>query len=104
MIRSASRGALVVAWLLLIAALGVIALNPGVPSLAYAFFWLGVIAVARGISMLVTWVAVAVDLSLLIVCFFGMEIGGLILVPSIIGFAVADALHRERATTTYPKP
>ena len=100
MIRSASRGALVVAWLLLIAALGVIALNPGVPSLAYAFFWLGVIAVARGISMLVTWVAVAVDLSLLIVCFFGMEIGGLIFVPSIIGFAVADALHRERAATT----
>jgi hypothetical protein len=50
--------------------------------------------------MLITWVAVAVDLSLLIVCFFGMEIGGLILVPSIIGFAVADALHRERATTT----
>ena len=51
MIQSASRGALVVAWLLLIAALGVIALNPGVPSLAYAFFWLGVIAVARGIPL-----------------------------------------------------
>jgi hypothetical protein len=50
--------------------------------------------------MLVTWVAVAVDLSLLLVCFFGMEIGGLILVPSIIGFTVADALHRERATAT----
>lgn len=100
MIRSASRGVLVVAWLLLIAALGLIALNPAVPSLGFALFWLGVMAAARGISMLVTWVAVAVDLSLLLVCFFGMEIGGLILVPSIIGFTVADALHRERATAT----
>lgn len=100
MIRSASRGVLVLAWLLLIAALGVIALNPAVPSLGYALFWLGVMAAARGISMLVTWVAVAVDLSLLFVCFFGMEIGGLILVPSIIGFAVADALHREGAAAT----
>jgi hypothetical protein len=62
------------------------------------------VGVARGISMLVTWAAVAVDLSRLFVCFFGMGIGGLILVPSIIGFAVADALHRERATTTKPKP
>jgi hypothetical protein len=100
MTLSASRGVLVVAWLLLIAALGVIVLNPAVPSLGYALFWLGVMAVARGISMLVTWVAVAVDLSLLFVCFFGMEIGGLILVPSIIGFAVADALDRKRATAT----
>jgi hypothetical protein len=99
-IRSASRGALVVAWLLLIAALGAIALNPGVPSLGYALFWLGIMTVARGISMLVTSVAVAVDLSLLLVCFFGMEIGGLILVPSVIGFAVADAMHRDRATAT----
>jgi hypothetical protein len=55
-------------------------------------------AVARGISMLVSWVAIAVDLSLLLVCFFGMEIGGLILVPSIIGFAIADAMDREPAT------
>ena len=100
MIRSANRGVLVVAWLLLIAALLVIALNPGVPSIAYALFWLGVMAAARGISMLVRWLAVAVDLSLFLVCFLGMEIGGLILVPSIIGFAVADVLHRERATAT----
>ena len=100
MVRSASRGVLVVSWLLLIAALAVIALNPGAPSLSYALLWLGVMVVARGISMLVTWVAVAVDLSLLFVCFFGMEIGGLILVPSILGFAVADALHRERAIAT----
>jgi len=45
---------LVVSWLLLIAALGLIALNPGVPSLSYALLWLGVMVVARGISMLVT--------------------------------------------------
>jgi hypothetical protein len=91
---------LVVAWLLLIAALLVIALNPGVPSIAYALFWLGVMAAARGISMLVRWSAVAVDLSLLLVCFLGMEIGGLLLVPSIMTFAVADALRRERASAT----
>jgi hypothetical protein len=89
----------IIAWLLLIVGLGVIALNPAVPSFGFALFWLGVMAAARGISMLVTWVAVAVDLSLLLVCFFGMEIGGLILVPSIVGFVVADALPRERATT-----
>ena len=100
MIRSASRGVLVAAWLLLIAGLGVIALNPGVPSLGYALFWLGVMAVARGIAMLVPWLAVAVDLSLLLVCFFGLEIGGLILVPSVIGFALADALGRVCATAT----
>ena len=100
MIRSARLGALLVAWLLLIAALGVIALNPGVPSLGYALFWLGVMAVARGISMRVAWTAVGVDLSLLLVCFFGMEIGGLIMVPSVLGFAIADALYRERATAT----
>ncbi|MGD0863249.1 MAG: hypothetical protein ABSA21_10890 [Candidatus Limnocylindrales bacterium] len=100
MIRSANRGVLVVAWLLLIAALLVIALNPGVPSIAYALFWLGVMAAARGISMLVRWSAVAVDLSLLLVCFLGMEIGGLLLVPSIMTFAVADALRRERASAT----
>jgi len=99
-IRSANRGVLVVAWLLLIAALLVIALNPGVPSIAYALFWLGVMAAARGISMLVRWSAVAVDLSLLLVCFLGMEIGGLLLVPSIMTFAVADALRRERASAT----
>ena len=98
--QSASRGILVVSWLLLVAALGVIALNPGVPSLSYALLWLGVMVIARGISMLVTRAAVAVDLSLLFACFFGMEIGGLILVPSIIAFAVADALHRERATAS----
>jgi hypothetical protein len=29
-----------------------------------------------------------------------MEIGGLLLVPSIMTFAVADALRRERASAT----
>jgi hypothetical protein len=91
---------LVVSWLLLIAALGLIALNPGVPSLPYAVFWLGVMAAARGISTLIPWVAVAVDLSLIFVCLFGIAIGGLLLVPSLIGFAVADALQREPATAT----
>ena len=30
-----------------------------------------------------------------LVCFFGMEIGGLLLVPSILRFAAADALARD---------
>jgi hypothetical protein len=96
--RSARRGVLFAAWLLLILAIGVIALNPEVPSIAYAIFWLGVVAVARGISILAPWTAVATDLSLLIVCFLGMEMGGLILAPSIVAFAVADGLRRESAT------
>jgi hypothetical protein len=50
--------------------------------------------------MLVPWVSVAVDLSLFLVCFFGMEIGGLILAPSIIAFAVGDALNRGPVTAT----
>ncbi len=91
----AATGARVLAWGLLAAGLTVIALNPAVPSLPYALFWFGVMAVARGISTLAGWIAVAVDLSLLLVCFFGMEIGGLILVPSVVAFAVADALRRE---------
>lgn len=96
MVRSASRGVGVVAWLLLVAALGVIALNPGVPSLEYTLLWFGVMAVARGMSMLIPSLSVAVDLALLFVCFFGLEIGGLILVPSIVGFLVADALRPAR--------
>jgi len=52
--------------------------------------------------MLVPWTVEAVDLLLLLVCFFGMEIGGLILVPSIIGFVIADALHREGAAAKSP--
>jgi hypothetical protein len=36
---------------------------------------------------------VAVDLSLLFVCFFGIEIGGLVVVPSVVAFALADALR-----------
>jgi hypothetical protein len=91
----ASNGVRVLAWVLLVAGLVMIALNPGVPSLPYALFWLGVMAIARGISMFAAWLAVAVDLSLLFVCFFGMEIGGLILVPCVVAFVIADAVRRE---------
>lgn len=45
--------------------------------------------------MFAAWLAVAVDLSLLFVCFFGMEIGGLILVPCVVAFVIADAMRRE---------
>lgn len=42
----ASNGVCVLAWVLLVAGLVIIALNPGVPSLPYALFWLGVMAIA----------------------------------------------------------
>ena len=79
----------VLAWVLLVVGLSVIA----VPSLRYALFWLGVMAIARGIARLAAWMDVAVDLSLLFVCFFGVEIGGLVVVPSVVAFALADALR-----------
>jgi hypothetical protein len=96
----ASNGVRVLAWALLVAGLVMIALNPGVPSLPYALFWFGVMAIARGISMFAAWLAVAVDLSLLFVCFFGMEIGGLILVPCVVAFVIADAMRPDLASAS----
>jgi hypothetical protein len=90
--RIASRAAHALAWLFLIAGLILIAMNPGVLSLRYAILWLGVMATARGASTLVPWVAAAVDLSLFFVCCLGLDIGGLILIPSILLFLVADVL------------
>ena len=95
--RVAADGTHVLAWALLAAALVVIALNPAVPSLGYALLWLGIMAVARGMSVFANWPAVAVDLSLLLVCFMGMEIGGLILAPAVLAFALADALRPRPA-------
>jgi len=94
--RVAADGAHVLAWALLAAGLLVIALNPAVPSLRYALLWLGIMALARGMAVFANWPAVAVDLSLLFVCFIGMEIGGLILVPGVLAFALADALRPRR--------
>ena len=53
----------ITAWALLVGGLIVIALNPGVPSLPYALLWLGVMAIARGVSLLAPWLAVAIDVS-----------------------------------------
>jgi hypothetical protein len=91
--RVAADGARVLAWVLLIAGFLVIALNPGVPSFGYALLWLGIMAIARGMSVFANWPTVAVDLSLLFLCVLGMEIGGLILVPTVLVFALADALR-----------
>lgn len=96
----ASRTAIWIGWLLLVIGLFVIAINPGVPSLRYAILWLGVMAVARGTSMFVSSLAVAIDLSLIFVCYFGLEIGGLILIPSIVAFLVGDALSPDGATSS----
>ena len=100
MARYASRGAHLIAWLLLIAGLAIIALNPGVPSLRYAAFWLGILAGARGVALLVPWLAPSIDLALLLPCILGLEIGGLILVPSLLAFTVADVLRREEIAAT----
>ena len=81
---------------LLAGGLIVIALNPGVPSLPYALLWLGVMAISRGVSLLAPWLAVAIDVSVVVVLVLGMEIGGLILMPSLLAFTVADAVSGER--------
>jgi hypothetical protein len=96
--RSAGGALRLVAWSLLVAGLGVIALNPGVPSVQYAIFWAGVTVIARGMAMLAPLHAVGIDLALLVVCFFGLEIGGLIMVPVFVAFAIADAVEPHRAT------
>jgi hypothetical protein len=83
---------LAAAWLVQVAGLVVIAANPGVPSLGYAALWLAVVAIARATALALPWLAVAVDLALVPVCFLGLEIGGLILIPSLLLFAVGDAL------------
>jgi hypothetical protein len=90
----------VLAWVLLVVGLSVIALNPFVQSLRYALFWLGVMAIARGIARFAAWLDVAIDLSLLFVCFFGIEIGGLVVVPSVVAFALADALRPDLASAS----
>jgi hypothetical protein len=84
-----SLGAL--AWALLLGGLFIIALNPGVPSIPYALSWLGVVAVVRAASTLAPRRAVAIDLLLIFCCLVGMEFGGLILLPSVVAFALADA-------------
>jgi hypothetical protein len=91
--RLAATVVRVLAWVLLVVGLSLIALNPFPPSVRYALLWLGVMAIARGIARLAAWMDVAIDLSLLFVCFFGIEIGGLVVVPSVVAFALADALR-----------
>jgi hypothetical protein len=98
--RLAANAVSVLAWVLLVVGLSVIALNPFVPSLRYALFWLGVMAIARGIARFAAWLDVAIDLSLLFVCFFGIEIGGLVVVPSVVAFALADALRPDLASAS----
>ena len=94
--RLAANAVRVLAWVLLVVGLSVIA----VPSLRYALFWLGVMAIARGIARFAAWMDVAIDLSLLFVCFFGIEIGGLVVVPSVVAFALADALRPDLASAS----
>jgi hypothetical protein len=94
--RNIRLAILAAAWLLQIAGLVVIAANPGVPSLGYAALWLAVVAVARALALALPWLAVAVDLALLPVCILGLEIGGLILIPSLLLFAVGDALPEKQ--------
>jgi membrane protein implicated in regulation of membrane protease activity len=65
--RVAATFVRVLAWVLLVVGLSLIALDPFPPSVRYALFWLGVMAIARGVARLAAWLDVAVDLSLLFV-------------------------------------
>ncbi len=93
------RAALVtngLAWLLLAAGLAIIALNPAVPSLNYALIWGGVIVATRGVGLLAPWLGAAIAIPLLLVCFLGLEIGGLIVAPSVLLFLTTDLLQPSR--------
>jgi hypothetical protein len=98
--RLAAIAVRVLAWVLLVVGLSVIAVNPFAPSLRYALLWLGIMAISRGIARFAVWLDVAIDLSLLFVCFFGLEIGGLVVVPSVVAFALADALRPDQASAS----
>jgi hypothetical protein len=87
-----ARVARAAAWILMAIGLLVVAANPGVPSLGYAMAWLAILAIGRAITFIVAWSALAIDLALIVVCVVGLEIGGLILIPSLLAFAVADGL------------
>jgi hypothetical protein len=50
--------------------------------------------------LLLPWLAVTIDLALLPMCFLGLEIGGLILVPSLVAFAIADAMPARNRQLT----
>ena len=83
------------AWLLLAAGLVVLAVNPWVPPLVYAFLWLPVTVVARMLVAVVPARAVAVDLAVLALCVVGLDFGGFILAPSLVLFLIDD---RSRST------
>ncbi len=96
LLSASARG---LAWALLSGGILVVALNPAVPSLGSAIFWAGVMLVARGVARLTPWNPIGLDLALLFVCFFGMEFGGLIVAPSVLALALADATARPALRT-----
>jgi hypothetical protein len=96
----ARRAVLILAWLLLVAALGMIALNPAVPSPRYALLWLGVMAITRAVALPAPDLGLVTDIVLVFICLLGLEIGGLLLLPSVITFALADALYATGDTAT----
>ena len=86
----------VVSWLLLLAAVGAIALNRGVPLARYALLWLGIALIARAAATAASWLGLAVDIALIPVCVVGMEIGGLFLLPALVAFAITDLREPDR--------
>ncbi len=85
-----------VSWLLLLVAVGAIALNPGVPSIRYALLWLGIVLIVRALATAANWLGLGVEIALIPVCVIGMEIGGLFLLPAIIAFTITDAREPGR--------
>lgn len=92
--RPSVRLVTVLAWLLLVAGLVVLAVNPWVPPLVYAILWLPIMVVPRMLVAVVPARAVAVDVAVLALCVVGLDFGGFILAPSVVLFLVDDRSRR----------
>jgi len=93
--KLASRAALWVGAALLVVGLAVVVLNSTPSSRGDAVLWLGVMAMERGLAVVVPSTAVAVDLAVILLCLFGLEVGGLLLVPAGVAFVIADVIDRQ---------
>ena len=93
--KLARQAALWVGAALLVVGLAVVGLNSTPSSRGDAVLWLGVMAMERGLAVVVPSTAVAVDLAVILLCLFGLEVGGLLLVPAGVAFVIADVIDRQ---------
>jgi hypothetical protein len=78
---------------LLAVGLAFISFNSTLPSPQYALFWGGAITANRGVALLLPWAGLAIGIPMLFACFLGLEVGGLIVAPSVMVFLVADVVN-----------